>query len=467
MMKMKILLITPPYFEEEHVSTPWKVNLNQGNFPPLGLAYIAAVLEKEKYDVRILDAPVLGYNVDRIKDFISNEKPDVIGIHTLTPDLPSVLKIAEAAKGVDKGIKVVLGGSHLSIFPKESLSFDYVDYGLQGEAEYSFRDLVKHIEGKKDIKDVQGLVYKKDGQVIINSPPAMIGDLDKLPWPARHLLPMDKYRVIVMEPPIATIISARGCPFQCGYCYKDKHTDKYRVRNYIDVVDEIEFLKSKYKIKTLSFYDDCYPNKEHIRNICNELIKRKIKIRWETPQRVDLVEPELLKLMKKAGCYRIRYGVESGSPNVLKIMKKGITIEQVEKAFHWTRKEGIETFAYFMVGYPHETLEDYKQTIRLAKRIKADWAYFSVTTPLPATDLWRIAVEEYGIDKNYWRKWALNERGESIKPFVKDAEKLASRAYLSFYFRPYFFYRRLLSLRSLEQIKMYWRGFKALLSLGG
>lgn len=463
--KMKILLITPPYFEEENIATPKKINTNQGYFPPLGLAYIAAVLEKEDYDVKILDAPVLGYDINQIKEFISKENPDVVGIQTLTGDLPSVLKIAKAAKEVNPSIKVVLGGAHLSIFPKESLSFDFVDYGLQGEAEYSFRDLVKHLEGKKDINDIDGLVYKKNGEIIVKYPPAVINDLDELPWPARHLLPMDKYQVVVMEPPIATLVSARGCPFRCNYCCRDKFTYRYRVRDYKNVVDEIEFLKSKYKIKTLSFYDNCYPNKEHIKNICNELIRRKVDIKWETPQRVDLVDPDLLRLMKKSGCYRLRYGVESGSPKILKIMKKDVTVEQIEKAFYWTRKAGIETFAFFMVGYPHETLEDYKGTINLAKRIKADWAYFSVTTPLPATDLWRIAIEDYGMDKDYWHNWALGIRDKHLGRFNKDAEKLCSKAYTSFYFRPYIFYRRLLSLRSLDQIKMYWRGFKTLLSI--
>ncbi len=462
---MKILLVTPPYFEKRYISNPWKINLAQGNSPPLGLAYIAAVLEKNRYTVKILDSPVLGYDFEKIKRIINKENPDVVGIHTLTPDFHSVLKIAKIVKDININIKVVLGGSHLSIFPRESLSFNFIDYGLQGEAEYSFTDLMKYFEGKKNLSSIQGLVYKKNGKIIINSPPAIIKDLNKLPWPARHLLPMDKYKVIIMEPLCTTIISARGCPFQCGYCYKDKHTDKYRVRNYVDVVDEIEFLKSKYKIKSLSFYDDCYPNIEHLENICNEIIRRKIAIKWETPQRVDLVNPDLLALMKKAGCYRIRYGIEGGSSKILKIMKKGISIDQIEKAFYWTKNAGIETFAYFMVGYPYETLKDHKKTIDLAKRIKVDWAYFSITVPLPATDLWKIAVEKFGMDKNYWHKWALGEKNKILRYFNKDAEKLCSKAYYSFYFRPYFIYRRLLALKSIEQIKMYWRGFKALLSI--
>ena len=238
--------------------------------------------------------------------------------------------------------------------------------------------------------DEAGLIYRKEKEICIN-PPYFVDNLDGLPYPARHLLPVEKYSVIIALHPIATIVSSRGCPFQCEYCSKDINHNKYRVRDPKKFVDEMEYLIKNYKVKEIIIIDDTLTlNKNNITAICKEIINRNIKIKWESPTRVDCVDPELLKLMYKAGCRRLRYGVESGDQEILSLMKKGITLKQVEDAFKWTKKAKIEAFAYFMIGYRNETEETIKKTIKFAKKIKADMAMFTVATPLPNSEFYKI-----------------------------------------------------------------------------
>ena len=259
------------------------------------------------------------------------------------------------------------------------------------------------------------------------------------------------------------MITARGCPYNCAFCFKDEQNKLYRIRNHVDVVDEMEHLVSKYNIKNISIYDDCFPNRNHLIGICKEIIGRKIDICWETPNRIDLVDPEILKLMKKSGCIRIKYGIESASKKTLKIMRKNIGIDQIKKAFKWTREAGIGTLAYIMVGNPYETERDLQKTLDLCKEIKVDFVQFSKTIPLPGTEYWKIAVENFGADVDYWRKWTLGVERKRCPSFNDNAEKLCFKFYRKFYLRPDFIIKRGLSLRNWEQFKKYFMVTKSII----
>ena len=460
--KMKVLLIK---YHPEKIINAAKLKpiiSVEGITPPLGLAYIAAVLEKEGYNVKILDCQILNLDINGTKDEIKRYDPDVVGITCMTPILHGVLEVAKLAKEINGNIKIAIGGPHLSIFPEETVSFPFVDFGIMGEGEYIFLDLIKVLEkNNKKFEDIDGLVWKNNGKVIINKRREPIFNLDKLPFPARHLLQLKKYEVIIMKYPMTTMVASRGCPFHCSYCFKDFHTRIYRTRSAKNVVDEMEECVNKFKVKEIGFYDDCWPNKQLLKDICKEIINRGLDIAWESPQRVDLVNEYLLKLMHKAGCERLRFGVESGSERLLAMIKKG-NLQQIKNAFKLSKKAGIETFAFFMISYPTETYNDFLKTLDLAKKIDADWAVFGATLPYPGTKLWEQAVNEFNYDKNYWHEWSLGIRNDQIPYFSEDAEEKCRLAYREFYIRLNFMFKKILKIRSWYDIKRYWRGFQAI-----
>ncbi|MCX5713416.1 MAG: radical SAM protein, partial [Candidatus Omnitrophica bacterium] len=372
---MNILLIR--YHDKGNINTrlPASLNKAQGVLPALGIAYIAAVLEEAGYKVKILDALALNLTSGEVKEVLLRERPDVVGVTAMTSTIRGAFEVLRLAK--EAGAITVIGGVHLSIYPQESLSYDFIDYGINGEGEYPFLKLLKAIEANTPLKDIPGLIYKMDGKIYVNQ--AYIHDnLDEIPFPARHLLPMDKYSSIIGLHPVTTMVSSRGCPYQCGFCFKAPADIRHRVRSAKNVVDEMEAVVKKHKVKEIMFYDDTLTlRRDHIAGICDEIIRRGLKIKWESPTRVDRIDEPLLKLMRKAGCIRLRYGVESGDPDILRLMKKDIDLELVERVFRLTKKAGIETFAYFIIGYLHDTPLSMQRTIDFACKLNPDLIMFT------------------------------------------------------------------------------------------
>lgn len=461
---MKVLLIR--YLEQGDINTrlPESINKAKGTLPPLGLAYMASFLEKYGHKVKILDAEILNLTSMESRKIILKEKADIVGITCMTSTFPGALEAARFAK--ESGAIVVLGGPHLNAFPKESVSSDYVDYGIWGEGEETMLELVNALEKMKSdrqIGKIKGLIYKKKEKIFIN-PPRIIENLDELPFPAWHLLPVEKYGAIIAEKPLVTMITTRGCPFQCGFCFKQPSDKKYRVRSAKNVVDEIEYCIKRYGIKEVMFYDDTLTlDKKHIENMCNEIINRGIKIKWEGPTRVDCVDEALLRLMKKAGCKLLRLGVESGDERILKVMNKQINLEKVKRAFKIAEKVGIETFAYFIIGYYSDTPESMNKTINFAAELNADWAMFTIATPYPQTNLFDLAAKDNLIDKDYWKKYTAGEKVGRMPYLVKDADKWAKQAYRRFYFRPRFILKKVRNLNSFHKLRNYIIGAKSIL----
>lgn len=459
---MKILLIR--YHDQGDINTrlPQSLNEVRGILPPLGLAYIAAVLEKAGYKVKILDVLALNISSGQTRDFIIQEKPDIVGATSMTSSIRGALEVLRIAK--EAGAITVIGGPQLSIYPEETLSFDFIDYGINGEGEYPFLKLVKSIEQGGSKKDIAGLIFKEQGGLIHNG--AYIHhNLDEIPFPARHLLPMERYSSIISSHPMTTMISSRGCPYQCGFCFKGPSDVEYRTRSPENVVDEMEFIIREYRVKEIMFYDDTLTlRKEHITGICNEILRRNLKIRWESPTRLDTVDLPLLKLMHKAGCTRLRYGVESGDPQILKLMKKNIDLSSAQEVFGYTRKAGIETFAYFIIGYIHETARTIANTITFAKRLNPDLIMFTLATPYPKTNLDELAQKEGLIEGDYWKKFTLGLQNKRMPYLVPDAEIWLRKAYKAFYFRPSYILKRMVRVRSLYDIKRHLLAAKGLLS---
>jgi len=448
---MKIALVR--YHDNGNVNTRLPASLNRvrGVLPPLGIAYLAAYLLQQGHVVDLIDAPAEGLSRDAYRQRLESFKPDLVGVTAMTSTFEGSLEAARIAK--ETGATVVLGGAHLSAYPAESLSFDYVDFAIIGDGEIPLAGLATSLEKGAPFAEIPGLVYKDGGRVVNNGPYIQM-DLSVLPSPAYHLLPLNRYTSLISSSKVATLISARGCPFKCGFCYHQPTDDHYRMIEPMRVVDEMEMLVKKYGMREIMFYDDTLTmNREHIVKICHEIIRRKLKVRWESPSRIDRVDTELLTLMAKSGCFRIRFGVESGNENILKLMNKRITLKQVEAVFGDCRKIGIETFAYFIVGYARENAKTMRDTIDFAKKINPAYVMFTIATPYPFTHLYALAEEQKLVDANYWRDFTLGKRKDRLPYFVPDAEDWIRTAYREFYFRPSYVLRSLLSVRSLQKLK--------------
>lgn len=458
---MRILLIRPHDIGNINTRLPDSLNKRQGVVPPLGISYIASTLEKAGHIIKIMDVIALNLIVDEIRQNIHEFKPDIVGITTMTSSLFGSLESARIAK--DEGAITVLGGPQLSIYPKETLSYPYVDYGINGEGEYVMLKLIETLEKKTNPDNVKGLIYKKNNGIFVNDP-AIVEDIDSLPFPAYHLLPMSRYNCIIALHPVSTMISTRGCPYKCHFCFKQPSDQKPRYRSPRSVVDEMQYLTKKYKVREIMFYDDIMTlYRPHIVGICEEILSRNIKVKWETPTRVDHIDKELLKLMHKAGCIRLRFGVESGDPQILKTMNKGIDLAMAREAFRLTKKVGMQTFAYFMVGYLHDTPRSLENTLNFAKILNPDFVLFTITVPYPETPLYDAVRKEGIITQDYWREFTLGKKKDRIPYLVPDADKWVKKCYWSFYLRPKYILNSLSRIRSWDSIEKHFRALAGLL----
>ena len=259
------------------------------------------------------------------------------------------------------------------------------------------------------------------------------------------------------------MVTSRGCPYQCAFCAKQPSDLRYRTRSASKIVDEMQEVIKNYNVREIMFYDDTITtNRKHIESICNEIIERGLNISWETPARVNEIDKNLLALMKKAGCLRIRYGVESGDPEILKSMRKGVSLEMTKEVFRLTKEAGIQTFAYFMVGYLHDTAESIKNTLNFAKILAPDLVMFTLTVPAPKTPLYDLVRKEGLIKGDYWQDFTLGKEKDRIPYLLADADKWVKKCYHSFYFRPNYVLKSLSEIRSWDSIKKH---FQALIGL--
>lgn len=460
---MKVLLINPPQ------ATIYPQ-------PPLGLAAIAAVLETKGHAVRILDLSVVGISENSIHE-ISQEKPDVVGITAMTPTINSAANVVEKVKELDNNITVVLGGVHTTILPEQTLKMiPGIDIIVRGEGEQTVLQLLDALNGDHgDISQILGLNYR-EGNEIKNTPlRPPISNLDELPFPAFHLLPITKYRLhppFGRRSPVMPIVTSRGCPYRCVFCSKAVCGKKYRSNTPSYVVDEIRFLTEKFGVKEIKFYDDVFTlDKKRIMAICRLLKEENIDVPWSCETRVNLVNRALLGVMKDAGCYMIAYGVESGNQGILDMLKKDITLEQVSKAFKLTHEAKIGTVAYFMIGSPFETSETVRETIAFAKMIDPDFAQFSIATPYPGTELYRLAVEEGHVPEKWDRYVYADLKSIDNPAFLtksmsqQELREWNRKAYTSFYFRWRYLWKRLKKMTSIAELKTNIVGLSMLLDM--
>lgn len=455
---MKILLLTPPFSEEERYG---KLSAVGTLYPPLGLAYIAAIAQIEGHDVKVIESEAQGFSYEEIYDAISSTSPDLIGMPTFLNTIQRCLIVADEVKRRFPHIKIVLGGVQATITPNETIAREAVDFVVRGEGENVFRDLLSALQGRMAFGDVAGLVWKDKGRTIFNKDQAIISDLDSLPLPARHLFPMKLYHSSSQLRGNNTlhIMTSRGCPFRCTYCTSHMTFGKtFRYHSPKRVVQEILTLKEDFGADAIQFYDETFTlNKKRVMELCDEILRQRIKMPWACFTRVDLVDPKLLKKMRLAGCYQIFYGVEAATQRLLDLIKKDITIEQVKNAFEWTKKSGIEALASFMIGLPTETVEEAYKTIDFAIKLDADYAQWAKTTPFPGTELYEICKRYGKILTEDWNKFTgFNEVVYVTSGRTKeDILRVEKDAFRRFYLRPSYIFKRLPMLFRLPPKKLF------------
>jgi radical SAM superfamily enzyme YgiQ (UPF0313 family) len=445
---MKILLIHPP---------SRKRNREDVVVPPLGLAYLAAVVEGEGHKVKIIDAFALGMDWREFEAEVKKEKADLVGIGGMTPTVDNTLRAIKICRPYTATL--VMGGPHLSVHQQEFFrDCPEVDFGIVGEGEMAFSGLVKRLEEGKAPWEVPGLVSAEKR----NPPGKFISDLDSVPFPARHLLPNQAYHYALWPgKKITTVITSRGCPYQCIFCDKSIFGSKWRARSSQNVLDEIEQIVKDFKIYSIILYDDLFTlNKQRVIEICQGILDRGLRIEWKCEGRVDRVDAEMLGWMKKAGCSLIAYGVESGNQEGLDYLRKKTTLSQIRQAFELTHKAGIRPMAYFILGIPVETFEQGLQTVEFARELKPEYAQFSILSPYKGTKLYdeakakgwyREVNANNPFDKDQKRPVLLSENwsDETLREILKQAHK-------RFYFRGGYILNRLRGVKSFREIRSLW-----------
>lgn len=447
---MRICLINVPNTYELVGNDPVIIKDQQGVYPPLGILYIAAVLKNRGFEVHVIDAQATGDDHEEVAEKVLQMKPDLVGITAMTFTLVDCKLVVQ---GIRKRLKtkIVIGGPHTAIYPDECFSPEGLDadYVVVGEGEKTLIRLAEDIElGKAKDKIYRQLTF--------------IEDLDELPFPARELTEMDRYySVLSADTPTTTAFSSRGCPFSCAYCDRPALGKGFRAMSATRVADEMQWCQQN-GIKEIFFYDDTFSvSMKRVMEICAEIKRRNIKIKWDVRTRVNVVNEDLLKNMKEAGCERIHFGVETANPRVVKELQKGTTNLQVEKAFDLCKKYGIKTLAYFMMGNPTETMEDVKETLALSRRVKPDFMQMTILSPFPATQIYLRALQEGVIEGDPWRDYA-RQINDNFRPPLWD--QIYSRTeleqnlrwfYGQFYLQPSFIFDRVREVRNFGQFKRY------------
>ena len=456
------------------VAPKWNEMVN--SYPPLGLGYLAAVTEAEGHTAAIFDLGLtpdtpLERDVERIAAF----SPDLVGFTAMTNNYHSVQETISLLRlRLGSECPFVIGGPHATLFPKRIAADSHIDYVIYGEGEETLRELVRALvlagpfPPEATLRNIRGLVFasradraqaeagKTTGAgaqtggaraqaagsadtVIVTPARPLIRDLDTLPFPARHLYDLSRYPLCAPNgEPMVTLLSSRGCPYNCSYCFKGIVGHTYRRRSPENVISEIHTLINDYGYRNYYFIDDLFTlDYRRLAAITDRMIAEHLDIRWQCLARVDRVKPHLLKRMAQAGCREVHYGIESGNPDILKNLGKQITLDQVRQAVKWTVDADILVKGYFMLGLPGDTEETMQQTIRFASELELDQAMFSLTTPFPGTRLWDEVVARYpGTEYNQDFSKAyyyIANNDHLIKPFLNVSrvsdERLAQLAF--------------------------------------
>jgi radical SAM superfamily enzyme YgiQ (UPF0313 family) len=388
----------------------WSPNV----YPPLGLTYIAAVLERVGHTVSIID---LNAQLFPDKQFRSAmESSDVVGITGMVTEYDDILQIIAKIKGYNPKAKVILGGALATTWTEKVMASSEADFAVMGEGELIISNLMLALRTESSYKDIRGIAYRDNGKVVINPREDIIKDPDTIDFPARHLLKTSRYTTRwfknygkdVSHVKSTTVFSSRGCPYHCAFCYMDMWGHKWRGRSPENVLQEIKLLQ-KSGFNGFLFYDDTFTlDSKRVLEICRRIQDEKLNIVWHCNGRINLMNGELIEAMSKAGCRGIAYGIESGNQETVNLIDKGITLEQVEKVTKATEQAGIKVTGLFMLGMLGETKDTIRQTLSFARKLNLSFYCFALTVPLLGTKLYDMAREKGLISPNDMKDWSFN-----------------------------------------------------------
>jgi anaerobic magnesium-protoporphyrin IX monomethyl ester cyclase len=431
---MHVTFVNPPYPKGAHQHPP---------FTPLGLGYLAAVLEKNQCEVDVIDCQASKLSYEDFEREISKRQPDIVGMTSTTLTYKSALRIAEIAKEVLPNCLTVLGGCHVTFWDVEALQeCPYLDVVVRKEGENTIVELVERLEAGKDFHDILGVTCRKGEEIVRNPDRPYIEDLDSLPFPAHHLWPIDRLRKYGKV--IFPLMTSRGCTFWCEFCSAVRMFGrKFRMRSPKSVVDELEYLHNTYGAANFTFYDDSFTvDQSRVEEICRDIHSRNLRIKWDCGTRVDMVTKDLLQKMSEAGCIAVWFGVEAGSQRVIDAMGKGFSLNRTKKAFKLAKEAGLMTIASAVFGFPGETRETAWETINLVEEINPDDVGYYIATPYPGTPM-----ADY-VKKMGWLRVTDFDKYDTATPIfelptlsMQELREIREKAFHKFYLRPTYIIR--------------------------
>jgi len=453
---MNVLLINPPSENLIRESLLTVVEDCTGVYPPLGLLYVASYAESiPGCRVQLLDCQAEHCSYKELASIVRSFAPDVVGIQAMTFTMIDVLKVAETVKAVAPKAIVVAGGPHPTLYPRETVNLPPIDVVVYGEGELAFRSILER-KGRS-LDGISSVMTKETAKhAELNISLQYIPDLNALKMPSWHLLHWSRYySPIARSRRVTTMMSSRGCPCRCTFCDRPQMGKVFRKRSAMNVFEEMSYCVKKFGVREIIFYDDTFTiDPDRVLELCDILEREKLQVQWDIRARVDTMTPEMIRRLKRAGCVRIHYGVESGSARIQKSMKKNLNLDQVKEVFLATHREGIETLGYFMIGLPSETLEDVKMSFELLVNLKMDFANITVFTPYPGTEIYKQALVDGIYKTDYWREFARNPTPGFVPKFwnayFSDEQlwALLKQAHKLFYRRPGYLFSRALRIKS-------------------
>jgi len=441
MDKNSVFLIYPPITKFERYSS--EIGSAGGCQIPLGIYYLASYLRQHKFDVKVVDAEALNLTSEQIINQIAAFNPKYIGISSTTVAFHRAYTLAQEIKSAFKDNIIILGGPHITANPLEAMQTGSFDFGVIGEGEITLLELLNALNENKDVTQIDGIAYTDTHKnIILTHPRPFIENLDILPFPAYDMIedisiynpPPSNYKTL----PVVNIITSRGCPNNCTFCDKNIFGNTYRKRTAQNIVNEIKYLKEKFKVNEIAFVDDTFLiDKKRVNELFDTLKNDNISFYWTCMSRINNVDFEFLEYIKAHGCWHISFGIESGNQDILKLIKKNISLPKAKQVISWCRKLGIKTKGFFIIGHPTETLETINQTIKTACELPLDDIVVTLNTPIPGSQQYKEA-EIYGtLDKtdwkqyNYWRPVFI-PKGLNQEILIKKHKEI----YRKFYLRP-------------------------------
>lgn len=459
-----IVFVNPPLSNEERYGVKFKAG---GQTPPTGLCYLASVCRERKYQVRLIDAPALNLDFSETIEKILELKPKYVGVTAVTISINNASKLIKELKQKDPKLVIILGGAHITSAPNETVRRlgNFFDIAVMGEGEITILELLEVLEKKEKLSKVNGIAYFKNKKLVLTKPREFIKDLDSLPFPAWDLLPdLGKNYTppahTIKRFPAALLVTSRGCPGMCTFCDNKVFGRKIRCHSAGYVIRMIKHLQKNYGIKEVQFRDDNFlVFRERTVELCKQIIEQKINLVWSCAGRVDMINPETLKLMKSAGCWQIWYGIESGSDSVLKAIKKNTDQKKITEAIINTKRYGISPCGFFMIGLPTEKEEDVQKTIRILLTLPIDEFHMTHMTPFPGSEIYSTA-SQYGSLNDEWSKMSCWKT--VFIPSDLSEDKLvyySNLAFKKFYFRPRIIISYIKKVQSLSHLIVYATAF--------